>query len=170
MLNRGREKGPPSFAPRSLETVAAFGAEAQRGPGELSGRPSALHPWLIYDPGRGTWLFTSRAVSPWGCTLRKPLLGARLRAGCLVRRWIGSGVEPARRRVQTWVLAPLDQPALPGCGDVTSAGITPVTTPCGGSLSWAERTCSALKSPESWSGEPETQAHDWAGAGRVEAP
>lgn len=47
-----KRNGAPSFAPRSSETVAAFGAEAQRGPGELSRRPSALHPGLIYDPRR----------------------------------------------------------------------------------------------------------------------
>lgn len=135
VLNRGREMGRRRFAPRSLETVTAFGAEAPRGPGERSRRAGAALAYL--QPERLTWLFPQPKVSPWGCTLPKPLLGARRPPGCwrrggIARGWgrPGGGPGSVRRRFS------------PGCRRVASAGITPVETggnslPLGGSLSWA---------------------------------
>lgn len=137
VLNRGREMGRRRFAPRSLETVAAFGAEAPRGPGERSRRAGAALAYL--QPERLTWLFPQPKVSPWGRTLPKPPLGARRPPGCWRRGdWLGGGAGRAA------VQARCGRRLSPGCRRVASAGITPVETggntpPLGGSLSWAGR-------------------------------
>ena len=78
------------LAPRSLEIVAALGAEAQRQPGERSWQPSAGSAPAYLRPRRLIWLFT------W----RKSALGAALPQSpywVQAAGWIGSGVGLAEK-------------------------------------------------------------------------
>lgn len=83
VLNHGREMEPGSLALRSLETVAALAAEAQRGPGERSRRPSARSPLGYLRPEEANMAVYLAESQPLELHSRKPLLGARLQAGRL---------------------------------------------------------------------------------------
>lgn len=75
--------GLRSFAPRSLETFAALGAEAQKGPGERSRRLSARSSLAYLRPEQANMAVYLAEKSAFGATLPKAPTGCQAAGGAV---------------------------------------------------------------------------------------